>query len=214
VVSAYFSHRNSHPTEAWPELVEYRQKLLSCSKDQGLFLELEFSSGLFQDMRSWRNRSGNGSIRLYKIEDMVSNPYQAFLEIFEFLGLLNQDYYSASSRLRFLLAQGSGKLERVMSSAVRLPRGLRTIPAERLLGIVHERNFSKLSGGRRRGEVDPSSHYRRGVHGDWLNHFSLEHLQFFKERYGDIVLQYGYENDPDWDRKYAPIIRDRDRSSP
>ncbi len=99
-----------------------------------------------------------------------------------------------------------------MGGSVHLPRGLTAMPAERLLGIVYEQDFSKLSGGRQRGQVDPNSHYRSGVHGDWINHFSVEHLQLFKERYGDLLLQYGYESDPDWDRKYVPIIQDRLKS--
>lgn len=209
VVSAYFSHRDSHATIAWPELVEYRQKLRSCTQDDGLFLELEFRSQQFQEMRSWKESSGNGSIRSYKIEDVISNPYRAFLEIFGFLGLLDEEYYSPSSRLRFLLAKVSCKLECLIGRSVRLPRVSRAIPAERLLGIVYERDFSKMSGGRQRGQIDTTSNYRRGVPGDWINHFSLEHLQFFKERYSDLLLQYGYESDPDWDRKYVPTIRDR-----
>jgi hypothetical protein len=209
VVSAYFSHRNSHSTEAWPELVEYREKLRSCSKEQGLFLELDFRAQQFQEMRSWEEHSHNGSIRTYKIEDVISSPYQTFLEIFASLGLLDEEYYSPSNRLRFLLAKASGRFEHLMGSSVHLPRGVRAIPAERLLGVVYERDFSKLSGGRQKGQTDATSHYRSGVHGDWINHFSVEHLQLFKERYGSLVLQYGYESDPDWDRKYIPIIQDR-----
>lgn len=209
VVSAYFSHRNVHPTAAWPELVEHREKLRSCTEEQGLFLELEFRARQFEEMRSWRNDAGSEAIRFCKIEELVSSPYQSFLEIFAFLGLLDQDYYSPSSRVRFLLAKLRSRLEQQLGGAVHLPRVIRMMPSERLLGIVCERDFSRLSGGRAKGQVDPNSHYRRGVHGDWLNHFSLDHLQFFKERYNDVVLQYGYETDPDWDRQYVPIIRQR-----
>ena len=212
VVSAYFSHRSSHSTETWTELVEYREKLRCCSKEQGLFLELDFRSEQFQEMQSWEDNSDNVSIRSYKIEDIISNPYKSFLEIFDFFGLLDQEYYSASNRLRFLLAKATSRFERGMSSPIHLPRTVRVIPPERLLGIVYERDFSKLSGGRKKGQADPTSHYRRGVQGDWVNHFSVEHLQLFKERYGDLVLQYGYESDPDWDRKYVPVIQDRLKS--
>jgi len=212
VVSAYFSHRNSHSTEAWPELLEHREKLRSCTKEQGLFLELESRAQQFQEMRSWKDLAADGSIRSYKIEDVIAKPYETFLEIFDSLGLLDQEYYSASNRLRFLLAKVSGRLEQLLGSSVHLPRAIRALPKERLLGIVHERDFFKLSGGRRQGQADPGSHYRRGVHGDWLNHFSVEHLQFFKQRYGDLVLQYGYETDVDWDRRYLPIIQQRLRS--
>lgn len=210
VVSAYFSHRNSHSTKAWPELIAYREKLRSCSKDEGLFLELDFRSEQFEEMRSWQDNSDESCIRSYRIEDVFSSPYQTFLDIFSYLGLLDEEYYSPSSRMRFLLAKASARFGKGIS--LRFPSGLTTIPPERLLGIVYERDFSKLSGGRKKGQTDPSSHYRSGVHGDWVNHFSIEHLQAFKERYGDLVLQYGYESDPDWDRNYAPIIQERLKS--
>lgn len=214
VVSAYFSHRNSHSTQAWPELIEYREKLRACTEEQGLLLELEFRAQQFQEMRSWKANSATGPIRSYRIEEVIARPYETFVEIFASLGLLDEGYYSAANRLRFLLAKVSCRAERLLGKSVHLPRAIRAIPTEALLGIVHERDFSKLSGGRQKGETDPASHYRRGVHGDWLNHFSLEHLQFFKERYGDLLLQYGYESDPDWDRKYVPIIQRRLKSSP
>jgi hypothetical protein len=202
VASAYFSHRNSHSTEAWPELIEYREKLRSCSKEEGMFLELDFRAEQFDEMRSWIDCVDQRSVRFYRIEDVILDPYGSFLDIFNFMGLLDEEYYSPSERIRFLLAKASCRLENVTGGSVRLPRGLKALPPERLLGIVYERDFSKLSGGRKQGESDTSSHYRRGVHGDWVNHFSSEHLRYFKERYGDLVLQYGYESDPDWDRKY------------
>jgi hypothetical protein len=209
VVSAYFSHRNSHTTDAWPELLELRERLRACSKEQGLFLELQFLAPQFREMRSWQEQRDDGSIRLYRIEQVISSPYQTFLEIFGSLGLLDQHDYSASNRLRFLLAKLRSSLEQRMGSAVHLPRVISAMPGERLLGIVYERDFSRLSGGRQRGQVDADSHYRRGVPGDWVNHFSLEHLQFFKERYNDLLMQYGYESDPGWDRKYVALIRQR-----
>src|SRR5215469_15098557 len=86
VVSAYFSHRNSHSTAAWPELIEYREKLRSCTEEQGLFLELESRAQQFQEMRSWKDLAAGGSIRSYRIEDVISRPYESFLEIFGSLG--------------------------------------------------------------------------------------------------------------------------------
>ncbi len=53
VVSAYFSHRNTHETSGWPELIEYREKLRNCSQQEGLFHELQFRKQQFNEMRSW-----------------------------------------------------------------------------------------------------------------------------------------------------------------
>ena len=75
-------------------------------------------------------------------------------------------------------------------------------------------HFNRLSGGRTRGQENTNNHYRKGVHGDWLNHFTLEHMAEFKKAYGDLVLQYGYETDPDWDLQYKPVIEQRQQLSP
>ncbi|MDH3267127.1 MAG: hypothetical protein OEM25_09190, partial [Gammaproteobacteria bacterium] len=53
VVSAYFSHMRSHSTEEWPELVQYRNKLNSVSKDEGLALEIENRAREFRHLSTW-----------------------------------------------------------------------------------------------------------------------------------------------------------------
>ena len=42
IASAYFSHRNSHPTDNWPELVKQRALLESVDVDDGLYLTIPF----------------------------------------------------------------------------------------------------------------------------------------------------------------------------
>lgn len=53
--------------------------------------------------------------------------------------------------------------------------------------------FDRLSGGRARGEEDLSSHYRKGVVGDWEVELPLEIRQAFEEQYGRLLSQLGYE---------------------
>ena len=79
------------------------------------------------------------------------------------------------------------------------PVGPQKLPAERMLGIVWERDFKRLSGGRKVGQQDVKSHYRKGVPGDWKNHFKPEHVAHFKRHYNDLLLKYGYETNPDWE---------------
>ena len=67
-----------------------------------------------------------------------------------------------------------------------------------LLGVVYDQRFEKYAKGRSKGQEDTGSHYRRGVGGDWVNHFEPEHVARFKERHGDLLLKLGYESDPDW----------------
>lgn len=60
-------------------------------------------------------------------------------------------------------------------------------------------SFSCLSGGRGQGEEDLRSHYRRGVPGDWRNHFTPEVVRFFKECYNGLLVQLGYEQSLNWE---------------
>src|SRR5215204_1999399 len=63
---------------------------------------------------------------------------------------------------------------------------------------VDAASFEKLSKGRKRGEEDPSSFFRKGVAGDWRNTFTEEDRRVFKEVAGDLLIKLGYEKDRDW----------------
>jgi hypothetical protein len=63
---------------------------------------------------------------------------------------------------------------------------------------VSSASFEKLSKGRERGEEDPSSFYRKGIAGDWKNHFTEEDKRIFKEEAGELLICLGYEKDLDW----------------
>jgi len=73
------------------------------------------------------------------------------------------------------------------------------LDAEATAAIV-ERNRFEAKAGRSPGTEDPHSHYRKGVAGDWVEHFTERHVAYFKDRYNDLLLKLGYEQDPDWNR--------------
>lgn len=52
--------------------------------------------------------------------------------------------------------------------------------------------FQALSGGRRPGEEDPSSHLRKGVVGDWMSRFDDEALERFEAQGGELLRELGY----------------------
>ena len=64
--------------------------------------------------------------------------------------------------------------------------------------IVRSSRFERLSGGRMRGDEEITSHFRKGVPGDWRNHFTGPLKQTFKERWGELLIATGYEKDNDW----------------
>jgi hypothetical protein len=57
--------------------------------------------------------------------------------------------------------------------------------------------FSRVSG-RTPGQEDFNSHYRKGVAGDWRNHFTPKIKRAFKWRYGSLLLKSGYEKNHEW----------------
>lgn len=70
------------------------------------------------------------------------------------------------------------------------------VDAAVLARILADNRFENLSGGRRPGEEDTASHYRKGVPGDWVNHFSAANLAYFMKRYGGLLTKYGYPVEP------------------
>jgi len=53
LVSAYFSHRNTHTATGWIDLAKHREKLLSMSLEDGLLSEIDFNASFFRDMLEW-----------------------------------------------------------------------------------------------------------------------------------------------------------------
>lgn len=72
-------------------------------------------------------------------------------------------------------------------------RPVHTISVSMLQNILERKSFKNLSGGRRRGQENAKSHYRKGVPGDWTNHLNDEHVRVFRQHYGDLLMKLGYE---------------------
>lgn len=51
---------------------------------------------------------------------------------------------------------------------------------------------------RKLGEEDASSHGRKGLPGDWRNHFTRDFAIQFREKFGDLLIATGYEKDGNW----------------
>jgi hypothetical protein len=54
-------------------------------------------------------------------------------------------------------------------------------------------SFETLTGGRKRGEADPGSFFRKGVAGDWREYFTPLAIRKFNETAGDFLLETGYK---------------------
>lgn len=62
---------------------------------------------------------------------------------------------------------------------------------------VEAASFEQKSG-RKPGEEDPTSFFRKGVAGDWQNVLTREDRQIFKAEAGDLLVELGYEKNNDW----------------
>jgi sulfotransferase family protein len=67
---------------------------------------------------------------------------------------------------------------------------VRLRPDERR-ALLERYSFERLSG-RRRGDEDPDSKLRKGVAGDWRNHFTPAVTEAFRDATGDLATRIGY----------------------
>jgi hypothetical protein len=204
LVSSYFSSLKTHSASNWPELETHRAALSEATREDGLFLEIDFIADVFEALENWNYEDPR--ILEVKMEDLMQDNYSGFMKIAVHLGLVDEGDESTSSilvqtrnQLRLLrnrLAEKSSTLSWLASYPER-------IPVLNLLGIIHRNRFAAKAGGRGPGKEDSNSHYRKGVSGDWRNHFTTKIEQEFKARYGELLIQLGYEEDRHWSFKHA-----------
>jgi hypothetical protein len=199
IISAYFSHLHSHPISfggvEWPELAVHREKLQKLDHDEGIFQEIEFTGALIDHMSTW-DYYRPGMLEV-KMEDLVAEPVVWWTRIFAHLELLTRvDGPFALQRVVWNLAprRGIPKSAVWLRGRAKVPRiPMRRLPAAYVPWMLERYSFARLSGGRTPGDEDITSHYRRGVAGDWTNHLTEKHLDAIRDRFGDLVERLGYE---------------------
>jgi hypothetical protein len=158
--------------------------------------EIEFSGQFLVQMESWDY--ARPDVLELKQESFTKDPYRGFLEVFRFLGVLDETHYDKQRWLPYLLRSALNITHRKLGALQPVRTALDSIPGERVLGVVYDNRFEKFSEGRDKGRENVKSHYRKGAGGDWVNHFEPVHVAAFKRRWNDLVLKLGYERDPSW----------------
>ena len=74
--------------------------------------------------------------------------------------------------------------------------GVSDAPAD-VRAATEASSFERLSGGRRQGQVDPNSHYRRGEVGGWRDEMSPEEIAAAERSAGRMMASLGYDVSPE-----------------
>lgn len=194
IVSSYFSYRFSHAINDWKELASLRNKLNQVSFDEGLFHLIDFNKGMFQNLKMW-NYNDERILEL-SFEEVIKDPVKYLI-----MAIIHFELLKSSSVLDDRKTYIQGKINRGF-------RKLGVYPYLKFKGSAVSENyikreleklsFDKLAKGRKRGSANQNSHYRKGVSNEWKDLFNQEHKAYFKEVYGDLVVQLGYERDNNW----------------
>jgi len=147
-------------------------------------------------LRSWSYDRPN--ILEIRFEEIALTSYEIVLRAFRHFNLIDESDYRWTHRVRELFFDMFDRIPG--SDKSRLLRRVRPakLSGAELLSIAWRFRFRSLAGGRKQGDEDVTSHYRKGRPGDWVNHFTDHHKILFKELYPDLLVRLGYESSNDW----------------
>lgn len=205
-VSAYYSHLYSHGIGG-RVTAEQRKTLQELPKTDGLLYEMRCREQQYKEMNGWNYALPN--VLEMRMEQLTQNPYKNLADILSFLGLVDETPYTVKKRFSYDFYRGLRRVEDRSKKEISIFSAPKQLPVERLLGIIWENEFSKKAGGRKPGEENVKSHYRKGTPGDWENHFEAVHYDYFHEHYNDVLLKLGYEQDSSWVKHSQPVNREQ-----
>jgi hypothetical protein len=99
---------------------------------------------------------------------------------------------SLEVRYESLVADPAGQLTRIASHLL-----MQHTP-KLIASIVDAHSFTRLSGGRERGQTSEQSFFRSGTTGDWRNHFDETVTAAYKSALGEFLIEFGYEQNTNW----------------
>jgi len=125
-----------------------------------------------------------------RIEHLIFNEVRYQLRLYRTWNTVTRDD-ALIVKYEALIADQHAEFRRVMSWLAW------KVPGDVIDAVVNRLSFETRSG-RRVGETDNFSHYRRGIPGDWRNHFTRNHGRFWEQCYPGFLKFIGYEDSNDW----------------
>lgn len=121
---------------------------------------------------------------------------RAFLQAIEYM----HDPENIVIRYEDLVGEkGGGSREAQLRELRRLADALElNLTEERLQEVADQLYGEDALDNKKLRKVDPQITFRKGKIGSWKGAFNEEHKQVFKERFGDALVQMGYEESNDW----------------
>jgi hypothetical protein len=164
--------------------------LASLNKEDGLLAEIEFSGRTIDLMKTWDY--GQDNVLELRYEDVVRDPYYWLLRAGLHWQLVDERDQCARDEVRALVNRAYAVVRQLSRNRVRLQWTVSSVPAATYLEIAYRHRFESSSKGRRRGQEDTASHYRKGVAGDWKEHFTPKVSTRFEERFPNLLEKLGY----------------------
>ncbi len=191
LVSSYYAHRFSHPTDYWPGLAEHRAELQALPLEDGLLAEIQCRRLQFQQMDEWDYAAPE--VLELRFEDLVEEPVQQLSRALRHLGLLVDGPGSGAASTGSGRHSGSlGKLARAVLGRVRGNDDRGGVSATTLEAVLQRHSFEVLSGGRQRGTEDRMHHYRSGSPGEWREVLTSEHLDELNAHFPGLLQRLDY----------------------
>jgi len=190
LISGFYWHlsENSNFKNDMNQWIDERRKRLNDAqnREDALLLEIEFSKCFFTAMAEWNYKQKN--IIELKYEDMLDNQLAFFKKALGFVGLP---------------VVNDGSPQRLINKIIKdwkywPSKNTRHIPKSILKQALVNNSFKQQGNGRSRGEEEIGHKYRKGIAGDWKNHFTPRVKDTFRMQYGQLLIQLGYEKDMNW----------------
>jgi lipopolysaccharide transport system ATP-binding protein len=142
---------------------------------------------------TWHNRIAREKLSQLDFEDGMLYLMDHFLDGCAAIQVSWIESAEVVLKYEDLLDNDVSMLEHVLIDRCGLP-----LNPESLRQIVLASRFEAVTSGRKRGEEDRDAHERKGVAGDWRNHFTDRTKKEFKARFGGLLVAADYEKDLDW----------------